>query len=61
MKSAAEQAKMQMDQQMQIHKDTRAIQKQQIDAQVQSIQVLITQNNDERKMRFLELDKKLKK
>jgi hypothetical protein len=60
MKTAAEQAKMQMDQQMQIHRDTMAIQKQQIDAQVQSIQFQITRHNDDMKMRFLELEQKLK-
>ncbi len=60
MKIAAEQTKMQTDQQMHIHRDTMAIQKQQIDAQEQSIQFQITQQNDDMKMRFLELKQKLK-
>ncbi len=60
MQLTAEQARMQMEQHMQIHRDTMAMQKQQIDAQVQSIQLQITQHNDDMKIRFLELEQKLK-
>jgi hypothetical protein len=60
MKEAAERARMEMEQRMQIHRDMMTIQKQEIEAKVQSIQFQIAQHNDDMKMRFLELEQKNK-
>jgi hypothetical protein len=60
MKAAAEQAKMEMDQHMQIHRDVMDIQKQEIDMKMQAINVQMTQHVDQMRNRFLELEHKLK-
>jgi hypothetical protein len=52
---------MEMEHRMQIHRDMITIQKQDIEAKVQSIQFKIAQHNDDMKMRFFELDQKMKK
>jgi hypothetical protein len=52
---------MEMEQRMQIHRDMMTIQKQEIEAKVQSIQFKIAQHNDDMKMRFFELEQKMKK
>lgn len=61
MKEAAERARMEMEQRMQIHRDMMTIQKQEIEAKVQSIQFQIAQHNGDMKLRFLELEQKMKK
>jgi hypothetical protein len=60
MKVAAEQAKMEMDQHMQIHRDVMDIQKREIDMKMQAINLQMSQHADEMKMRFLELEHKMK-
>jgi len=60
MKVAAEQAKMEMDQHMQIHRDVMDIQKREIDTKMQAINLQMSQHADEMKMRFLELEHKMK-
>ncbi len=60
MKAAAEQAKMEMDQHMQIHRDVMDIQKQEIGMKMQAINVQMTQHVDQMRIRFLELKHKLK-
>jgi hypothetical protein len=60
MKVAAEQAKMEMDQRMQIHRDVMDIQKQEIATKMQAINLQMSQHADEMKMRFLELEHKMK-
>jgi hypothetical protein len=60
MKAAAEQAKMEMDKHMQIHRDMMDIQKQEIEMKMQAINVQMTQHADQMRIRFLELEQKLK-
>ncbi len=60
MKEAVECARIEMEQSMQIYRDM-TIQKQEIESKVQSIQFQIAQHNDDMKMRFLELEQKMKK
>jgi hypothetical protein len=60
MKAAAEQAKMEMDQHMQIHRDVMDIQKQEIETKMQAINVQMTQHAYQMRIRFLELEHKLK-
>jgi len=60
MKVAAEQAKMEMDQHMQIHRDVMDIQKQEIATKMQAINLQMSQRANEMKMRFLELEHKMK-
>jgi hypothetical protein len=60
MKAAAEQAKMEMDQHMQIHRDVMDIQKREIDMKMQAINLQMSQHANKMKMRFLELEHKMK-
>ena len=60
MKTAAEPAKMEMDQHMQIHIDVMDIQKREIDTKMQAINLQMSQHADKMKMRFLELEHKMK-
>jgi hypothetical protein len=60
MKAAAEQAKVEMEQHMQIHRDVMDIQKQEIETKMQAINVQMTQHVDQMRIRFLELEHKLK-
>jgi hypothetical protein len=60
MKVAADLAKMEMDQCMQIHRDVMDIQKQEIDMKMQAINAQMTQHVDQMRIRFLELEHKLK-
>jgi hypothetical protein len=50
MKAAAEPAKMEMDQHMQIHRDVMDIQKQEIDTKMQAINLQMSQHADKMKM-----------
>jgi hypothetical protein len=50
MKTAAEPAKMEMDQHMQIHRDVMDIQKQEIDTKMQAINLQMSQHADKMKM-----------
>jgi hypothetical protein len=60
MKAAAEQAKMEMDKHLYIHRDVMDIQKREIDMKLQAIITQMTQHVDEIRKRFLELEHKLK-
>jgi hypothetical protein len=61
MKEAAERARMEILQRMQIHRDMMPIQKQEIEDKVQCIQNQVAQHNSDMKLRVLQLEQKMEK